>query len=138
VQQPAQAGGNPPPLPDAGAAPAQPPAAPGKGTPTTPPVAVDSTVEVINQGATDVWYIQMSPTTENDYGPDLLDPSAVIRPGGQARVEAANPTGTCQFDALITYAPPAEGQDGPAIEIWDFNLCETARILVTETSFALE
>jgi hypothetical protein len=95
------------------------------------PVAAEAVVAISNEGAGDIWYVQMSPVEDQNYGADLLGETEVIQSGYYTVVTPDNPTGACRFDVLITYASGAE------LAIWDVDICSYNVIYATEREYEI-
>jgi hypothetical protein len=94
-------------------------------------LAYERWVNIVNQGSSTIWSVQISHVDEPTYGPDLLG-QYTIPAGSYATVEPAWNDGYCRFDVLITY------DTGHELALWGVNLCEATAIYTDGSRYDID
>ncbi|HYD13303.1 MAG TPA: hypothetical protein VEC11_10695 [Allosphingosinicella sp.] len=76
---------------------------------------------VVNTTGHVVMTLNVSPTSESEWGPDILG-SDVLQSGQTAQVVFDRAESQCNYDLRVTY------QDGDTSEMRNVNLCQTATV----------
>jgi hypothetical protein len=80
---------------------------------------------VVNATGHIVMTLNVSPTTENEWGPDILG-SNVLQPGQTAQVVFDRAETQCNYDIRATY------DDGDTTDARGVNLCQTATVQLVD------
>jgi hypothetical protein len=82
-------------------------------------------VDVVNDGASAIYSVNITHVDDNRFGRDLLG-NYMIPAGHQMRIEPDINNGYCRFDVRVTY------ETGYEITLWGVNLCEVTTIFADE------
>lgn len=96
------------------------------------PQLEETRVAVVNEGRSDIWYVQMSPIEYDEYGDDLLGPEEIIMAGDYVTLEVTDYAGACRFDVLITF------EGGEELAIWDVDLCDVNVVYASEQGYEVD
>lgn len=97
----------------------------GGGAPTTTVGTARQNFSVVNATGHIVVTINVSPTTENEWGPDILG-SQVMQPGQTAQVVFDRAETQCNYDLRVTY------DDNDTSEMRNLNLCQVATVQLVD------
>ena len=95
------------------------------GAPTTTVGTARQNFSVVNATGHVVVTMNVSPTSENEWGPDILG-SQVLQPGQTAQVVFDRAETQCNFDIRATY------DDGDTTDARGINLCQTATVQLVD------
>lgn len=95
------------------------------GTPTATVGTARQNFSVVNTTGTTVATLQVSPTSESEWGDDILG-TQVIAPGQTAQVVFDRAEEQCNYDIRATYT------DGDTSDMRNVNLCQVGTVTLTE------
>jgi hypothetical protein len=93
----------------------------GGAAPTTTVGTARQNFSVVNATGHIVVTMNVSPTTENEWGPDILG-SHVLQPGQTGQVVFDRAESQCNYDLRVTY------DDGDTSEMRGLNLCQVGTV----------
>jgi hypothetical protein len=91
------------------------------GAPTTTVGTARQNFSVVNATGHIVMTLNVSPTSESEWGPDILG-AEVLRPGETGQVVFDRAEAQCNYDLRVTY------NDGDTSEMRNVNLCTTSSV----------
>jgi hypothetical protein len=97
----------------------------GGGTPTTTVGTARQNFSVVNATGHVVRTLNVSPTSESEWGPDILG-SHVLQSGDTGQVVFDRAESQCNYDLRVTY------DDGDTSEMRNLNLCTTATVQLVD------
>jgi hypothetical protein len=83
-------------------------------------------VNIVNAGSSELVDVYISDVGTNLFGDDLFDGSFRLAGGEWTQIEPYLDRGYCMYDARFVFA------DGTEQYLWNFNLCETLDITISE------
>jgi hypothetical protein len=86
-----------------------------KPVPGTTPEAGDGQLRIANASTSDLYFIYVSPTSTDDWGPDQLDDDEILEPGQTLTLTSV---GCTEYDIRIEY-----GEGGDACEVRSTRIC---------------
>ena len=100
-------------------------AIPATFTNTQAALAEAISFELINNSSQDVWYLYVSPSTDDNWGEDILGED-IIYAGESAEVVIDDGLATCEYDLLAVSDTDVELQD------YGLDLCEMSSYTITD------
>ncbi len=97
----------------------------GGGPPSTTVGTARQNFSVVNATGHVVMTLNVSPTSESEWGPDILG-SQVLQSGQTGQVVFDRAESQCNYDLRVTY------DDGDTSEMRNINLCQTATVQLVD------